>query len=82
MSRKNVPENMTAGDMFAFYHSSPVHGTVCDAYSADPTCQRCVCEVLWLAALPLAIDDVEVDLDRLTDGRVSIGGHLHKQHAL
>ena len=46
------------------------------------TCQRCEGEVLRLAALPLAVDDVEVDFDRMADGRVSVGRHLHEQHAL
>lgn len=38
--------------------------------------------MLRLAALPLAIDDVKVDFDRSADSRVSVGWHLHKQHAL
>lgn len=38
--------------------------------------------MLRLAALPLAVDDAEVDFDRLADGRVSVGRHLHKQHIL
>lgn len=46
------------------------------------TCQRCEGEVLGLAALPLAVDDVEVDFDGMADGRVSVGRHLHEQHAL
>ncbi len=46
------------------------------------TCQWCVGEVLRLAALPLAVDDVEVHFDRVANGRVSVGRHLHKQHIL
>lgn len=38
--------------------------------------------MLRLAALPLPIDHTEVDFDRMADGRVSEGRHLHKQHAL
>lgn len=38
--------------------------------------------MLRLAALPLAINDAEVDFDRMADGRVSVGRHLHKQHIL
>lgn len=46
------------------------------------TCQQSVGEMLGLAALPLAINDAEVDFDRMADRRVSVGRHLHKQHAL
>lgn len=38
--------------------------------------------MLRLAALPLPIDDAEVHFDRMADRRVSVGRHLHKQHAL
>lgn len=38
--------------------------------------------MLRLAALPLAVDDTEVDFDRLAQGRVSVGRHLHEQHIL
>lgn len=38
--------------------------------------------MLRLAALPLPIDHAEVDFDRMADRRVSVGRHLHKQHAL
>lgn len=38
--------------------------------------------MLRLAALPLAIDDIEVDFDRMTNRCVSVGRHLHKQHTL
>lgn len=48
----------------------------------SPTCQWGESEMLRLAALPLAVDDAEVDFDRLADGRVSVGRHLHKQHIL
>lgn len=47
-----------------------------------PTCQWGEGEMLGLAALPLAVDDAEVDFDSLADGRVSVGRHLHKQHIL
>lgn len=46
------------------------------------TRQRSVGEMLRLAALPLAINDAEVHFDRMADRRVSVGRHLHKQHAL
>lgn len=46
------------------------------------TCQRRVGEMLRLAALPLAVNNVEVHFDRVADGRVSVGRHLHEQHAL
>lgn len=46
------------------------------------TCQWCEGEVLRLAALPLAVDDVEIHFDRMIDGRVSVGRHLNKQHIL
>lgn len=46
------------------------------------TCKWCVGEMLRLAALPLAIDDVEVDFDGVADRRVSVGRHFHKQHTL
>lgn len=38
--------------------------------------------MLRLAALPLAINYVEVHFDRMADRRVLVGGHLHKQHTL
>lgn len=38
--------------------------------------------MLRLAALPLAVNDTEVDFDRLAHGRVSVGRHLHEQHIL
>lgn len=47
-----------------------------------PTCQGSVGEVLQLAALPLAIDDAEVDFDGVAERRVSVGRHLNKQHVL
>lgn len=46
------------------------------------TCHWCVGEMLRLAPLPLAINDVEVHFDRMADRCVSVGWHLHKQHAL
>lgn len=38
--------------------------------------------MLRLAALPLAVDDTEVDFDGLAHARVSVGRHLHEQHIL
>lgn len=38
--------------------------------------------MLQLAALPLAIDDAEVDFDGVAERRVSVGRHFHKQHVL
>lgn len=47
-----------------------------------PTCQGSEGEMLRLAALPFAVNDAEVDFDRLAHGRVSVGRNLHKQHIL
>ena len=38
--------------------------------------------MLRLAPLPLAVDDVEVDLDRVADGQFPVGRDLHKQQVL
>lgn len=46
------------------------------------TCQWCVGEMLRLAALSFAIDDVEVYFDRMADRCIPVGRHLHKQHTL
>lgn len=51
-------------------------------HASAPTCQWGVGEVLQLTALPLAVDDAEVDLGRVAGGRVSVRWHLHKQHVL
>lgn len=38
--------------------------------------------MLGLAALSLAVDDVEVNFDGLADRSVPVSRHLHEQHAL
>ena len=47
-----------------------------------PTCQWGECEVLWLAALPLPVDDIEVHFGRMADRWVTIGRDLNEQQTL
>lgn len=42
-------------------------------------CQWGECEVLWLAALPLPVDNIEVHFGRMADRWVTIGRDLNEQ---
>lgn len=46
------------------------------------TCQRSVGEMLRLASLSLAIDDVKVHFDSVTNRFIAVRRHLQKQHIL